>query len=59
VVSDVSGHRRLFEDFIGAIQSNGRPLCDGREGRKSLALVKAIYESSRTGQAVILSHHEN
>ena len=59
VVSDVSGHRRLFEDFIGAIQSNGRPLCDGREGRKSLALVKAIYESSRTGQAVILSAHEN
>jgi predicted dehydrogenase len=58
VVSDVSGHRRLFEDFIRAIQSNGRPLCDGREGRKSLALVKAIYESSRTGQAVVLSQEK-
>jgi len=56
VVSDVSGHRRLFEDFIRAIETNGRPLCDGREGRRSLALVQAIYESSRTGQAITLSH---
>jgi len=32
VVSDVSGHCRIFEDFIQAIQTNGRPLCDGHEG---------------------------
>jgi len=55
VVSDVSGHRRLFEDFIRALETNERPLCDGLEGRRSLALVKAIYESSQTGQAVNLS----
>ena len=51
VVSDVSGHRRLLEDFIHAIESNSGPRCDGYEGRKSVALVEAIYESSRTGQA--------
>jgi UDP-N-acetyl-2-amino-2-deoxyglucuronate dehydrogenase len=56
VVSDVGGHRRLLEDFICAIQTNGRPLCDGREGRRSLALVEAIYESSRSSQAVIPSN---
>ena len=55
VVADVTGHRKILEDFISAIQTNGRPLCDGREGRRSLALVEAIYESSRSGQAVILS----
>jgi len=49
VISDVSGHRRVLEDFIRAIQTNCRPLCDGPEGRRSLALVQAIYESSRTG----------
>ena len=51
VVSDVSGHRRLLEDFIQAIQTNGKPRCDGREGRRSLALIEAIYESSRSGKA--------
>ncbi|HEV7747132.1 MAG TPA: Gfo/Idh/MocA family oxidoreductase [Pyrinomonadaceae bacterium] len=54
VLSDVSGHKKLLEDFLRAIQTNGRPLCDGVEGRRSVALVQAIYESARTGQAVTL-----
>jgi UDP-N-acetyl-2-amino-2-deoxyglucuronate dehydrogenase len=54
VVSDVTPHRRIFEDFIRAIETNGAPACDGREGRKSVAIVQAIYESARTGQAVIV-----
>jgi UDP-N-acetyl-2-amino-2-deoxyglucuronate dehydrogenase len=52
LVTDVSGHRALIEDFLRAVETNGRPLCDGREGRRSVALVRAIYESARTGQAV-------
>ena len=55
VVSDVSGHKRLLEDFLKAIETNGRPRCDGREGRRSVELVQAIYESSRTGRAVALN----
>jgi UDP-N-acetyl-2-amino-2-deoxyglucuronate dehydrogenase len=59
-VSDVSGHRRILEDFLKAIETNGQPVCDGREGRRSVELVQAIYESSRTAQSVsltpILSH---
>jgi len=54
VVSDVRGHQRILEDFLRAIATNGRPLCDGHEGRRSLELAQAIYESSRTGQAVTL-----
>jgi predicted dehydrogenase len=54
VVSDVTPHRRIFEDFIGAIQADGTPACDGREGRKSVAVVQAIYESARTDRAVIV-----
>ncbi|HEX7959660.1 MAG TPA: Gfo/Idh/MocA family oxidoreductase [Terriglobales bacterium] len=46
VVSDVRGHRNAIEDFISAIETNGTPLCDGIEGRRSLALVEAIYESA-------------
>jgi len=55
VVADVSGHRKLLEDFLRAIETNGQPLCDGSEGRRSIALVQAIYESSRTGEAVKLT----
>jgi len=43
VVSDFRGHQALFEDFIRAIERNTTPVCDGREGRKSIALVEAIY----------------
>ena len=34
------------EDFVSAIETNGTPLCDGVEGRRSLALVEATYEAA-------------
>jgi UDP-N-acetyl-2-amino-2-deoxyglucuronate dehydrogenase len=52
LVADVSGHRAIIEDFIGAIQTGAAPCCDGAEGRRSVELVEAIYESARTGCAV-------
>lgn len=55
VVSDASGHRKILEDFLQAIETDSTPLCDGREGRRSVELVQAIYESSRTGQPVKLA----
>ena len=58
IVSDVSGHKKLLEDFLRSIETNGRPVCDGAEGRRSIALVQAIYESSRTGQPVTLAAGE-
>ena len=51
-VSDVRGHRKLIEDFLRAIETDGRPLCDGREGRRSVELVEAIYRSAETGRPV-------
>lgn len=50
VVSDVTPHRRILEDFIGAIRTNRSPVCDGREGRWSVAVVEAIYASARSGR---------
>jgi predicted dehydrogenase len=52
VVADASGHQRILEDFLTAIRTNGTPACDAREGRRSVALVQAIYESARTGGSV-------
>jgi predicted dehydrogenase len=54
VVSDVTPHRRIFEDFLRAIETSGVPACDGAEGRRSVAVVEAIYASARTGQLVRL-----
>jgi len=54
-VSDIRGHCAVVEDFVRAIDADTTPLCDGREGRRSLALVRAIYESSQSGRPVALS----
>ncbi|MBW3627730.1 MAG: Gfo/Idh/MocA family oxidoreductase [Gemmatimonadetes bacterium] len=48
-VSDVSGHRRVLEDFLSSVTNGGTPESDGREGRRSVALIEAIYASARTG----------
>ncbi len=47
VVSDIRGHAAVIEDFLHAIRTGGSPRCDGREGRRSLALVEAIYAAAR------------
>jgi predicted dehydrogenase len=49
-----SYHAVQLEDFLQAIQHGREPLVTGEEGRKSLELMLAIYESSRTGQAIRL-----
>ena len=48
------GHRRQLADFVEAVQGNRPPKVDGREGRKSVDLICAIYESNRTGKVVEL-----
>jgi UDP-N-acetyl-2-amino-2-deoxyglucuronate dehydrogenase len=48
VVSDVRGHQALLEDFIHAIERNTTPVCDGRDGRRSVALIEAIYRAAST-----------
>ena len=53
-VSDVRGHRAVLEDFMHAIESNGKPRCSGTEARRSVALVEAIYAACASGQRVEL-----
>lgn len=55
--ADISfiGHQKQIEDFIRAIETGGEPLVDVDEGRKSVEIVSAIYESARLGKMVKLS----
>ena len=48
------GHQLQFEDFLAAIRTGGKPFVDGREGRKSVELILAIYESAWTGRRIEL-----
>ncbi len=52
-VSDFSGHQAVLEDFLAAIQQNRAPACDGLEGRRSIALVEAIYRAAKTPDRII------
>ena len=54
-VSDASAHQRILEDFVDAIRSGRRPICDGVEGRRSVAVVEAVYRSSREKTAIALT----
>jgi len=50
----IEGHRRQIQDFAEAIQKGRLPMVEGREGRRAVALIEAIYKSAATGRTVKL-----
>jgi predicted dehydrogenase len=48
------GHARQLADFVRAIKTGQPPLVDGREGRKAVEIILAIYESAATGRTAEL-----
>lgn len=48
------GHHAYYEHVVNCILDNRQNLVDGLQGRKSLELITAIYESIETGQPVQL-----
>ncbi len=48
------GHMLLVEELVAAIKENRPCVIDGREGRRSVAVIEAIYESARSGKRVKL-----
>ena len=49
------GHKLQFINFFDSIENNTRPLVDGEEAKKAVALIEAIYESAKSGTMVTLS----
>ena len=47
-------HTEYLRDVVNAIRNGTRGLVEGLEGRRSLELIMAIYESAETGQEVHL-----
>ena len=48
------GHQRQLQDFVDALREDRAPALDGQEGRKAVALVRALYESAARGVAVTI-----
>jgi predicted dehydrogenase len=48
------GHQEYLQDVVDSIESGTSALVDGLEGRKSLELITALYESIETGREVFL-----
>ncbi len=47
-------HTQFYRNVVSSIISGKRGLIDGLEGRKSVELINAIYESAETGNEVML-----
>ena len=48
------GHQRQIQDFVDALRAGRAPALDGHEGRKAVALVRALYASAERGLPVKL-----
>ncbi len=48
------GHRRQLAEFVEALAQKRAPAVDGREGRKAVEIILAIYQSAKTGKVVEL-----
>jgi UDP-N-acetyl-2-amino-2-deoxyglucuronate dehydrogenase len=53
------GHRDQLGDFLMAIDEGRAPFVDGREGRKSVEIIRAIYHSAETGRTVEFPFDDN
>ena len=49
------GHQAYYEHVVKCLTDQSAALVDGLEGRKSLELISALYESIETGKEVFLS----
>ncbi|MFL6554914.1 MAG: Gfo/Idh/MocA family protein [Bacillus sp. (in: firmicutes)] len=56
---EYEGHIAQIYDILCAIEGKKEVLVDGNEGRKTLELITAIYQSSSTGQTVKLPLDES
>lgn len=50
--ADPTLHFRQLRDFVAAVAEGRPPLVDGWEGRRTTAVMEALYESSRRGQVL-------
>ena len=48
------GHKAYYDHVVECLSNSGENLVDGLQGRKSVELISAIYESVETGKEIFL-----
>ena len=48
------GHTGFLSNVVEVLQGKAEPKTDGRDGRKSLEMILAMYESAKTGKKIAL-----
>jgi predicted dehydrogenase len=56
---DVASHAAQIADLLAAIGEGREPAVDGRAGRDALEIVRAVYESARTGRTISVSRGDD
>lgn len=51
-----ASHRQVLEDMISAMEQDREPQTNGVEGRKSLVLVSAMYESAQMAREIFIKY---
>ena len=51
----IEGHVRQIGDMVNAIRNDRKPLVDEYEGKKTVEIIMAVYESSKTGKPIEIS----
>jgi len=52
---EVASHAAQIADLLAAVEERRAPAVDGQAGRDALEIVRAVYESARTGAPVGLT----
>jgi UDP-N-acetyl-2-amino-2-deoxyglucuronate dehydrogenase len=50
----ISSHIAQLTDLLAAVDEKRDPLVTGADGRRTLELIRAVYESAREGRAVVI-----
>ncbi|MCY0898029.1 MAG: Gfo/Idh/MocA family oxidoreductase [Firmicutes bacterium] len=53
------GHRPFIDNMVAVVRDGAQPLVPAREGRKAVDVILAIYESSRRGMPVVVTHGDD
>ena len=56
---EVASHAAQIADLLAAIEEGRAPAVDGQAGRDALEIVRAVYESARTGAPVSVSRGDD
>jgi predicted dehydrogenase len=48
-----AAHRAQLADFLTALDGGGRPLVTGEQARANVAVIRAVYDSARSGRPVV------